>query len=492
MYKPMNQIIVTLCLALCLTIVTSCNKATVSKETLAIEASLFLENEQAELALDLLRQHSEKYPNDTEILKLTGLSYLQLNDPSAAAPYFEKALMINPSDESLLLLSFQSKKDAGLDLSQVLMQVAKKFPNQLQAADWIRLSDLFAQEEQFEEAINAQFLALGTNQLTQETPIGSAFNVAQYYKNLNNTQAARPWFEHVSKSNSIEAFSAFLDLIEIYAGEENWDDLKSTIDQFNTRFPGALEASKYANIEARIPSKPIIETEKMAPTTAVTKNSINEIQDLETLANQIAESITDLENEADTLYAEYNPEIQIQPADPDLSAVTPDVAPSEIEEPFIPLSPSEIEIMIIKANNALLANDLDTAIQLYQNILKSDPSRHSIWNRLSQTQQSNNELKAASDSALEAIKLSPDTINYTLNYLQIAGQTKPGKQVLFDLISASERFPNSPEITLSLARAYDRIRSSFKAIELYKKFITLAPNHSLRPEAESAIARLTN
>ena len=163
-----------------------------------------------------------------------------------------------------------------------------------------------------------------------------------------------------------------------------------------------------------------------------------------------------------------------------------------VERPFVPLNPSEIEIMIVKANNALLSNDLDTAIQLFKTILESDPSRHSIWNRLSQTQQSNNNLQAAAKASLEAIKLSPDTINYTINYLQIAGKTKASNQVLFDLISASERFPNSPEITLSLARAYDRIRNNFKAIEFYKKFITLAPNHPLRPEAQTAIARLTN
>lgn len=496
MYKPMIQLIVTLFIILSMAIITSCNQPRLSKENLAIELSLFLENEQAELALELLSQYSDQYSNDPEILKLAGLSHLQLNDPASADPFFEQAFIINPTDDELLLLSFQTKKEAGLDFSGLLIQVAKKYPNRLQSAEWLALSDIFAQEQKFEEAINTQFLALGTNQLTSETPIDSAFKIAQYYRQLNQPNRAESWLEYVSQSNSIDAFSAFLDLIEIYGSNENWNALQSTVNQFKARFPGALETSKYAKIESLIPQIDLGKETKLSPSVAVSKSSINDIDNLEALANKIAESITEIDLQEESSPIEYNPDILIQPADPDtdlsFSGELDGFSEVSFAETFTPLSPSEIEIMTIKANNALLENDLETAIQLFKTILKSDPSRHSIWNRLSQSQQSNNNLQAASEAAIEAIKLSPDTINYTINYLQIAGKTKTRSQVLFDLISASERFPNSPEITLSLARAYDRIRNRFKAIELYKKFITLAPNHPLRPEAQSAIARLTN
>ena len=102
------------------------------------------------------------------------------------------------------------------------------------------LSERFAEAQQFEEAINAQFIALGSNQLTKDTPIESAFKIAQYYKNLNKPNR-KCWFEYVSQSDSIEAFSAFLDLIEIYGSDENWKALESTVAQFKNRFPGALE-----------------------------------------------------------------------------------------------------------------------------------------------------------------------------------------------------------------------------------------------------------
>ena len=493
MRKQIIQIIAVLFASLLIANLASCNKPNLSKEILTIEASLFLENEQPQLALDLLNKHAKAYPNDAELLKLKGQSLLQLNEPEMAATIFDQTLLLNPSDSSLLLLSYQSKKQAGLDFSNILIQVAQEFPNKLMPNDWFQVSDILAIQGNYQEAINAQFKALGTNALTKDTPTDSAFKIAQYYKNLKNTESALPWLESVSKSESMDAFTASLDLMEIYSAKKNWEALKSVVETFKIRFPGALESTQYAQIESFINERQKVKTEAPSTTITLSKNSINEIKDLEALANKIVESVETSEPADETLEAEYNPDILIQPADPNLEAANLDPLSVDIpEKAFVPLSPSEIEIMLVKANNALLENDLEIASELLQSILKSDPSRHSLWNRLSQIHQSNNNLESATQAVLEAIKLSPDTINYTINYLQISGKTKSTEQVLFDLISASKRFPNSPEITLSLARAYDRIRNSFRAIELYKKFITLAPNHPLRPEAENAIIRLSN
>jgi len=59
------------------------------------------------------------------------------------------------------------------------------------------------------------------------------------------------------------------------------------------------------------------------------------------------------------------------------------------------------------------------------------------------------------------------------------------------LETAYERFPASPEITLTLARAHERIsRNNVVARNLYQRFIEIAPNHPLVPEARQAAARL--
>ena len=124
MRKQIIQIIAVINAIFIVANLASCNKPILSKEILTIEASLFLENQQPQLALDLLNEHAGAYPNDTELLKLKGQSYLLLNDPEMAANVFDQTLLLNPSDTSLLLLSFQSKKQAGLDFSNILIQVA--------------------------------------------------------------------------------------------------------------------------------------------------------------------------------------------------------------------------------------------------------------------------------------------------------------------------------------------------------------------------------
>ena len=127
MHKRIIQFIVALFAILSIGLITSCKKPNISRETLAIEVSLFLENEQAELALDLLSQHAGEYAMRCRNPQVAGLSHLQLNDPASAAPFFESALILNPADDELLLC-YQSKKDAGLDFNELLMQVAQKVP----------------------------------------------------------------------------------------------------------------------------------------------------------------------------------------------------------------------------------------------------------------------------------------------------------------------------------------------------------------------------
>ena len=116
--------------------------------------------------------------------------------------------------------------------------MAQEFPNTLMPTDWLQVSDLLAIEGTTKKLSMLQFKALGTNKLTNDTPADSALKIAQYYKNLKNETAALPWLESVSKSESIDAFTASLDLMKIHSNNENWETLKSVVNTFKTRFPG--------------------------------------------------------------------------------------------------------------------------------------------------------------------------------------------------------------------------------------------------------------
>jgi hypothetical protein len=89
------------------------------------------------------------------------------------------------------------------------------------------------------------------------------------------------------------------------------------------------------------------------------------------------------------------------------------------------------------------------------------------------------------------VRLSPKEVAYTLDFLRVAQRSRPAKEFLAQLETAYDRFPSSPEITLSLARAHERIsKDEFVARNLYLRFIDIAPNHPLVPEARQAAERL--
>jgi tetratricopeptide (TPR) repeat protein len=101
------------------------------------------------------------------------------------------------------------------------------------------------------------------------------------------------------------------------------------------------------------------------------------------------------------------------------------------------------------------------------------------------------QLNNAETAALEAVRLSPGEVAYTLDYLRVTQRSKNPEDFFSELETAYDRFPASPEITLSLARAHERIsQDNVTARNLYLRFIDIAPNHPLIPEARDAVARL--
>ena len=293
-------------------------------------------------------------------------------------------------------------------------------------------------------------------------------------------------------------------LLSIELQEKEWVALSKRIELIEKQFPGALSASSFSELPQIVSQK--LEEQKQgsllktnSPKTADSgkAGSIQNIEDLEAFANQVAQPLLNEAGANDSTPAEFNPAIEIEPADPYLS----DFDTAELIEAFDPttiatisqtkLTAEEMDALITEANQSVLNNDLEAAAELYRKVLDDTPNRHEIWDRIAQIYFANEEYNSAESAALQAIRLQPSNIVYTINYLNIARKTKSEIRFLSELLSASQQFPNSPEITLSLARAYDRnSRYRFKAKDYYTKFITLAPNHPQRSEAEAAISRL--
>lgn len=169
--------------------------------------------------------------------------------------------------------------------------------------------------------------------------------------------------------------------------------------------------------------------------------------------------------------------------------------PVEMNTAAEPIRPSErprtIEELLADAEMAELDRDFTSAIRQYWAAINIANNRAEIWNLLSRAYLVDGQLNNAETAALEAVRLEPSVVAYTLDYLRVAQRTKEPVAFLAQLETAYDRFPDSPEITLSLARAHERISEQTEtARNLYLRFIDIAPNHPLVPEARAAAARL--
>ena len=220
----------------------------------------------------------------------------------------------------------------------------------------------------------------------------------------------------------------------------------------------------------------------------------------------------------------FDPNIAIEPADPEITfevefseapmaeattysiddSVTEEPAPIVEAEEALPVleapepepiraseGPRTIEELLADAETAELDRDFKSAIRKYWAAISKENNRADIWNLLSRAYIVDGQLKNAETASLESVRLNPREVAYTLDYLRVAQRSKEPESFLAELETAYDRFPASPEITLSLARAYERIaKDNYTARNLYLRFIDIAPNHPLVPEAKDAAARL--
>lgn len=511
MFKPFAQIFTALSCFSFLLLLSACSTQTLSKEDLIERSENFLKNKEPQSALDLINAHGSAYLDDPELLFITAQSHQQLNDPFTASAILLSAIETYPENTKLLEAYFFSLKAAEMSTDSLLIQVAEQSPGSLTQEDWLRVSLLYENNGDLNAAIKAHFRYLGSDKAQKTTPLASALVLAQYFQTLEESKQAIPWLTIVAESDSIEALPAQLNLLKIELDDKRWKALEKRIAIIETRFPGALAGSSFSELPKIIEdnlskSTPGTSSKQLVSSDSVTASTktggIQDIKDLEAFANRVAEPISaPLDSEADSnsnpaleapdSLAEFNPEIRIEPADPFLESDSLNVINNPSSTPKVILSEEAIASMLEEANRAVLNNELDTATQLYRKILEDNANRPVIWNQIAQVYLANEEFNSAENAALEAIRKAPENITYTLNYLKIAKNTKSEIRFLSELSSAAKQFPNSPEIALSLARAYDRnLRYKFRAKEYYMKFITLDPNHPQRAEAEAAISRL--
>lgn len=296
----------------------------------------------------------------------------------------------------------------------------------------------------------------------------------------------------------------------------------------------AAEAAQAETEIAEATTNPETGADSENATTEGKAQIIADLEAAEAMADAPAIEFTTDEDEEDTAPTEesgskaitYDPSIAIEPADPaftfevnfdqapiaeettyaveSLPPVGPSPTPAVTEMEPLPVldgrgqldsispdsRPRTIEELLAEAEAATLDRDFKAAIRKYWAAISISNNRPEVWNLLSRAYLVDGQLNNAETTALEAVRLEPREVAYTLDYLRVAQRSKQPNNFLSELETAYDRFPSSPEITLSLARAHERISEDRPtARNLYLRFIDIAPNHPLVPEARAAVLR---
>ena len=486
-------------LLLSLVWLTACKDPQTVRQNELLRAAELQASGEHDAALQRLEALRTEAPNDVEILRRIAAIYTAKDDATMAALFLEQAYQQDPTDLDLLYQTYMAQRAAGEAAGELLETLAVNIPDKMTAELWAQLGQYRMQRQQTEAALEA-FLKCVPQEVNQTDP-GTATAIGQLFLQLDNQTQAEQWFNRAADSENLNALNALFGLLEIKLGLQDWQQAEAIIAQLDLRFPGAVDASEWAQARTEL----LRWREELATAQAeLAKATVNEAAEavtasqppLEPETGNMPATTTDAPPTTGKTRVLADLEaIEAMADQPAIEAVAEDAeqASPALEDEAVADSPMEPSVaeLLEEADRAQLEGDYDSAIGLYWQALATANNDPATWNQLSQAYFAINQLQNAETAALEAIRFAPSEIKFTLDYLRIAQRSKPATQFLAELETAYDRFPSNPEVALSLARAHERIGNNSRAAQsLYRRFLEIAPNHPLRAEADAALARL--
>ncbi len=308
---------------------------------------------------------------------------------------------------------------------------------------------------------------------------------------------------------------------ELVRWRESQEEMKATLAKAQANKKAIETEARAATVEIETSQVVKSDEDSGGSETVITEDKAQIIADMEaaeamadTPAIEIAEEADDLIEDNKSIVSD--PSITLDTTDPKTTAdvdysqvataeeTAAEQAPTPIVEAFptsetepttVTLPPSSppqtVEELMADAEAATLDRDFKSAIRKYWTAISIANNRAEVWNLLSRAYLVDGQLNNAETTALEAVRLEPRRVAYTLDYLRVAQRSLAPEDFLAELETAYARFPVSPEITLSIARGHELISQDRSAARnLYLRFIDIAPNHPLIPQAQNAVARL--
>ncbi|MCH2074246.1 MAG: tetratricopeptide repeat protein [Puniceicoccaceae bacterium] len=476
----------------------------------------------ADMASLFLEQAYLQSPDDTELLFQTYqsldaakqpasnlLEKLAEQAPEAMTPELwtrlgqarQEANQVQPALEAFLKGVDPGKAKPAPESAAAIGQLFVKVGNLPQAESWLKI----AADSDDPNAMTALFDLLEIN-LRQNNWADAEATIAQLDTQFPGAVEASQWQQARQ---------------ELVRWRESQEEMKATLAKAQANKKAIETEARSATVE--IETSQVVKSDEDfgRSETAITEDKAQIIADMEAAEAMADAPAIEIAEEADDIIENNkspasDPSITLDTTNPkttaevDYSQVTTveetalEPAPTPVVEAFPTLEaepatvtlppsnpPQTVEELMADAETATLDRDFKSAIRKYWTAISIANNRAEVWNLLSRAYLVDGQLNNAETTALEAVRLEPRRVAYTLDYLRVAQRSLAPEDFLAELETAYARFPVSPEITLSIARGHELISQDRSAARnLYLRFIDIAPNHPLIPQAQNAVARL--
>jgi len=512
-------------------------------------ANELLYDGEVELALRRLEALEMDNPGNPAIVEALAFAYAKQPDPGMAAIYFDQAFSLDPENTDLALYAARAHQESNNFRAAANSYRAYLLANPGDPVALKALARAEAQLNRNQAALDA-FLEAFRRSSQQPTPEEAAL-VGHLFHALDNPAQAERYYRTALTPDAEPAdrLTAQLGLFDLALQKRDWPQAYERMQTIESEFPGELTQGPYASSrrelvrwkQAQDKLANASVTGNASPVTADDASEGGETdQSEETLAEPevtASSSLGNLTEDTDPAAAKGGPvrvdltadlaqpatasdgetvtaeaigvigeaetipvaSIEDAPAmtittDRTISEMTPpaprrDAAapPTPSPAPTSPPRPTP-QSAAQRGNIAYEAEDYVTAIRFYGQALAENPGDADLAYRLSRAYYNQGQYREAELFASEAVRMDRNDVRYTLNHLRAIQRTMSQEALMRELIRAKERFPESPDITLALGRAYEvLVGNTRNARFLYEEFLAMAPQH---PRAEDIRAKL--
>jgi tetratricopeptide (TPR) repeat protein len=356
----------------------------------------------------------------------------------------QAANRLQPALDAFLKGVDPDKAKPAPETAAAIGQLFVKVGNLAQAEFWLKM----AAEIDNPDALTALFGLLEIN-LRQKDWADAEATIAQLDTQFPGAVEASQW-EQVRQ--------------ELTSWRKSQDEIKAKLAR--TQADKKAAEAEHKAVAAEVEATKVLESDENSKgsETAVTDGKAQIIADMEAAEAMANAPAIESNEEADVTLVQDNKaiasdsSITIEPADPTTtvevssdqastaeettSAVDVDTsiepAPTPIVEAFPTLEaepestvlstssrPQSVEELMADAETATLDRDFKSAIRKYWTTISIANNRAEVWNLLSRAYLVDGQLNNAETTALEAVRLEPRQVTYTLDYLRVAQPLSP-------------------------------------------------------------------